>query len=124
MPHEPDLARLLERFAGGGWETLAQMGADLADPSPTKSEQAYERLAGAAARVAATPDGKILVEWLLDLTLRKTSWHGQLGLDVNKIAAFGLLREGQNSIVALLVGAILKGSGAAPTPIRQSDTGA
>lgn len=121
MIQEPNLQSILERFVGGGWETLSQLAQDT-QAGPTGPDLAYERVCQAAARLVETPDGKLVVEWLLDLTLRKASWHGQLGQSVEQIATYGLIREGQNSLAALLVGAILKGQGAAPPAPR--DTGA
>jgi hypothetical protein len=117
---EPNLQAILERFVSGGWETLSQLTQDTKSTVPTGSDLAFERVCQALARIAETPDGKVFLEWLLDLTLRKASWHGQLGQTVEQIASYGLLREGQNSLAALIVGAILKGQGAAPPAVRDS----
>lgn len=114
MSEQLSVERLLERFAGGGWDALATSVADLSKPGSDQAQMAYDRICQAAARMAASDDGRLVLDWLVDLTLRKASWHGQLGMSVEQIATYGLLREGQNSLVALLLGAILKGQGGAP----------
>lgn len=122
MIAQPSLESILSRFVTGGWQGLEGIAGAVHSPQQGEVDVAYERVCQAAARLAATDDGKILLEWILDLTLRKASWHGTLGASIEQIATYGLVREGQNSLAALILGAILKGQGAAPLTVR--DTGA
>ena len=109
--NEPSVTSLIERFVSGGWEQLSQLGSN---PEQSKDKSLntvtdYERVSAAAARLYGTHDFQVILEWLLDLTLRKASWHAALGCDPAQAASYGVLREGQNSVVALLIGAIVKG---------------
>ena len=103
----------IARFMDGGWDSLATVGRAVPDPRAPAEQGALDAIAGAAARLYATPDGRAVIEHLVALTLTKASWHGVLGQSVDQIASYGLLREGQNSIVAALLGLILKGRGEA-----------
>jgi len=57
------------------------------------------------------------------MTLRTTSWHCGLGIDAQQIAFYGAFREGQNSIVALIIGAMKKGMESVDKPSDQLKEG-
>lgn len=72
----------------------------------------------AIARVASSDDGKVMLEWLFDQTLRKPVYVGGLGHDAMQAYGEGRFREGKNAIVHLLLVAIATGRGEQP-PYRE-----
>lgn len=55
------------------------------------------------AKVFATPEGKRVLNHLVEQTHRKTTWLGGLHLPLEIVTTYGLWREGQNSIVQIIV---------------------
>lgn len=72
----------------------------------------------ACARVAATPDGQAMLEWLCDATLRRPTFLALVDLDPMRCFAHGVFREGQNAVVFLLLKAIAEGR-QEPPPQRE-----
>lgn len=68
-----------------------------------------ERAAAALARFASSPDGAEAFELLLDGTLRRATFTAQLGLDPMQAYAFGVFREGQNSLMAAILKLVATG---------------
>jgi hypothetical protein len=94
-------------------------------PQPAEAREALEqmRLASLAemqaiSRVASSDDGKVMLEWLLDQTLRRPVYIGRLGFDAMQAFGEGRFREGKNAIVHQLLVAIAIGRGEQP-PFRE-----
>ena len=68
----------------------------------------------AAARLFDTPDGRAVLEYLCDATLRRPTFIAHLGLEPMKAYGHGVFREGQNSAVYLLLSLIAEGRGEQP----------
>ncbi len=72
----------------------------------------------AIARVASSDDGKVMLEWLFDQTLRRPIYLGALRGDAMQAYGEGRFREGKNAIVHQLLVAIALGRGEQP-PYRE-----
>ncbi|MDD7908673.1 hypothetical protein PUV47_01980 [Pseudovibrio exalbescens] len=99
----------LQRDDWGGIEKL--MGRFAADPqakerSAQEERAAHERRArylAALAAVFSTEDGRLVLEELLNGTLRRTTFQTQFGVDPLQAYAHGAFREGQNAVVATIL---------------------
>lgn len=106
---EPDLEAL---FASAN---IADF--DLFKAEPASARNAYDEdmdkraadLASRAARLFDSDDGRAVLEWLLDATLRRSTFVAQLGLPMDQAYGYGCLREGQNAIVHTILSLIAKG---------------
>lgn len=65
------------------------------------------------------PDGRRVLELLLDATLRRTAWPVHAMTSMEMLTAFGIWREAENSFVAGLIEAIAVAENAQPK--RRSD---
>lgn len=102
MPSEPGVKQLMDSFIEGGWDAFdpqKQQAAAVKAQELSREEQL--ELANAIYRTFQTVDGKRTLEYLLDQTLRRASWNGTF--DMLKVVPYGLYREGQNSIVAIII---------------------
>ena len=71
-------------------------------------------MGGVMARIAETPDGQAMLQWLMRRTLHKMQAHWSLGRTCEEVAMYGNWREGQNDIVHQLIGLIAVGRGQEP----------
>jgi hypothetical protein len=115
--YSPRAAQPLENYVHGAKDVIEglfqQADKDLPPFAQALKEQA-ERVRGAAARLFDTPDGREVLEYLCDATLRRPTFIAHLGLDPMRAYAHGVLREGQNTAVYLLLSLIAEGRGEQP----------
>ncbi len=71
--------------------------------------EAQQHIAQAAARLFASDDGRTVLEWLCDVTLRRPVFMTQLGLDPMQAHVHGAFREGQNALVFAIMAAMAEG---------------
>lgn len=112
------LSALVEAAKSQGWEFIDDLEKAALKP-PAKAENSADRIwAEALARVLDTDDGQTVMEGLLDRTLRRASWSYQLGMDPMQIAMQGVMREGQNAVVYMMLQAAARGREQQPQPPR------
>lgn len=114
------LSMLKETAEREGWDVIDDLldNPGGATPKAAEMSDAERAWAEATARVLATPDGELMMEGLLDRTLRRASWAYQLGMDPLQIAMLGVRREGQNSIPHMMLQAAARGREQQPEPPR------
>lgn len=102
----------------GAFDLFAQASSLPQDRAQFSAElEAQARaVAGAYARLFATDDGKLVLEHLLDVTLRRATWTAALGLTPDQAYGHGVLREGQNSLAFFILSLIARGREEAPPP--------
>lgn len=109
----PREAMPMDNFMSGAFDVLNGLFDEgkRKDLPPAMQEilEADKRVAEAAARFAATEDGRVILEWLCDQTLRRPTFFSHLGLDPMQAYAHGCFREGANAIVFSLLKAIATG---------------
>ena len=111
MSLEPSLSAALahaEKLDGWNFFEHAaepKTGASLASVSKQRADDA----ACALARFAASADGELALEMLLDVTLRRPSFVALLGLPMEQAYGYGVFREGQNSLMAMILKMIAAG---------------
>lgn len=93
---------------GDGWQAL-DFTRKAERPDDLLPQHDFRRVAQAAARTFASEDGRLVLEWLLDLTLRRMAWHASFGVSVEQAYGAGVHREGQNSIAIALLSLIEAG---------------
>lgn len=79
-------------------------------------QEARERLAACAARVAETVDGQELLEWIAERTLRRISFLVMPGLPADQVALMGAKREGANELAFEIARLVAEGRGVALPP--------
>jgi len=88
------------------------------DDEIKEAAEQLKQMHATAARVFATEDGRELVEWLCDLTLRQPSFIVAPNVDPGVGYALCGRREGENKIVWMLICAIASGRSQKP-PARE-----
>lgn len=86
------------------------------DPERMKRAAEHDRgiqMAKTAARLATDTGFLELLEFLMDHSLRRATFTAQLGIDPMQAYAFGVFREGQNSMIYALLKLIANGRNAA-----------
>lgn len=108
---EPKLDVAIERAGESeGWAFFDQQEKGQVDAAARRINEARERVGEAAAALyAGSPEFRIVLEWLLDQTLRRATWSPQLGISMDQICGHGCFREGQNAIAEALLKAIAAG---------------
>ncbi len=100
-----------------GWDFIDDL--TKADLGPkAEADDADLRACQAMSRMLDSDDGKTVMEWLLDKTLRRASWAYQLGMDPMQVAMQGVMREGQNAVVYMMLQAAARGREQQPEPPR------
>jgi len=102
----------VDNYLGSADELVRQLfGAPSEEQQKALEEQHLADLAvaQAAARVFSTDDGRLVLEHLLDVTLRRPTFIAHANLDPMRAYAHGVMREGQNQIVFVLLQAIARG---------------
>lgn len=97
----PSLDELLGVVRENGWENYLDTPAGRNAIAEDLGEDVV--FLEACAEVANSEAGRIMLDGILEMTLRAPTWPGGLGLGRDKLADFGLFREGQNSIAAILL---------------------
>jgi len=83
------------------------------------SDRAQDAAAHLARLHAADPAFREALELLLDMTLRRATFTAALGLDPMQAYAYGVFREGQNSLMTVILNMIAKGRKDRPEPGRE-----
>jgi hypothetical protein len=117
---EPALDIALDRAMEMGWEFFDAPGKADANELKRINESAHRTAETAAALYAASPEFRQILEWMLDVTVRRAAWIARLGLPMDQAYAYGCFREGQNAMTAAVLKLIATGiKGKAP---RARDT--
>jgi hypothetical protein len=91
-------------------KVLGDMGLELTPPSARSAmTEDDKRVAQAAAAIAATHEGQIVLEYLADITVRRPVYLAHMNLDPMRAYALGCQREGQNQIFFTLLAMIQRG---------------
>lgn len=106
----PSIEDMLKNFGDGGWEALSAV-TDRGAKDKSSREIKQAALAADVLWVARSEQGRRVLEFILDNSIRRASWHGDLRFTVEQVAAYGLFREGQNSIAAMLLAALRHATG-------------
>lgn len=77
-----------------------------------------QRISAAAAKIFSTPEGELVLETILDKTLRRTTYFAMLGIDPMQAAMFGAFREGQNALMTEILRLVAEGRGEPQPPQR------
>ena len=98
-----------ERQQRGGWSEIEALRGKGAEARKQERPEAEGQVAAAMRRLFATEDGRVVLEWLKDQTIRRETWH-PLGLDPRisreTRVDYGHFREGQNSICRTILNII------------------
>lgn len=110
MP-EPSLKAAIEDADGlTGWDFFEHKAETCRGASlGSVDKERADRVCATLARFAASPEGTDVLEALLDVTLRRTSFVAQLGLPMEQAYGYGVFREGQNSLMAMILKMIALG---------------
>lgn len=99
QPH--DIEGIISGARDGGWDFFNgapdQVKAAL-DVDQSRAAEDAAAISSAWARFYKSRDGRKALEKLFDTTLRRTVFFAALGLDLNSMAVFGAMREGQNAL--------------------------
>lgn len=119
---EPSLSAAIEDAADlSGWDFFEHHAEPKSGAALKKIDQERaERVAATLARFAATPDGAEVIEALLDVTLRRTAFVAQLGLTMEQAYGYGVFREGQNAMMAMILKMIAMGRKEKPIERREA----
>lgn len=114
---------MMRMASGQDWsmfEALDPAVKDGVDPRIAEQEQELERqrICAAAAKIFSTPEGELVLETILDKTLRRTTYFAMLGMDPGSVAMFGAFREGQNALVTEILRLVAEGRGEPKPPQR------
>jgi len=101
MSGDPTVESILNgNFLSGGWEGLANSDEEANKIKEQIADDAYD-LAIAFHTTFSTPHGARVLDHLMDLTLRRVTWNGNIPLD--QATSYGLMREGQNQLMAVIL---------------------
>lgn len=91
-------------------KVLADMGLELTPPTARSAmTEDDKRVAQAAATIASTASGLVLIEYLADITVRRPVYLAHMNLDPMRAYALGCQREGQNQLFFTLLAMIQRG---------------
>lgn len=117
---EPSLDSALDRAMSMGWDFFDSPAQADATEAKRLNESANRTAETAAALYAASPEFRLILEWMLDVTLRRAAFIARLGLPMDHAYGYGCFREGQNAMTAAVLKLIAIGiKGRAP---RARDT--
>lgn len=91
------------------------------DEEIREAAEQVKRIHATAARLFATADGRELLEWLCDLTLRRSKFIVAPGMSPGVGYALAALQEGKQQVVWMLICAIAMGRSERP-PTREGPT--
>lgn len=116
-PAFPQLENVLEHLNMGakssGWEALKKSAEE---GNANKGQEGRERLERAYVRFAASDDGKLILEDLLDTTLRRGTHHPNFqNATMEQVAMNAMWRNGENNIIVRMLLNIARGR-ALPDP--------
>lgn len=110
---------ILRQIQSGGWDTLMKQPAAGEDVF-ARAKAAEVELQKCYARVFSTLDGQKVLEHLWSLTNGRSTWwpSQELAPSIEQCTAYGLMREGQNLIVATIAKYVAEGM-AAPGQVKK-----
>lgn len=102
---------MMDKLMAQGWDFFGDKLTETLDTSSRRAwssefEAEAKRRAGDAAALFATREGREILEWLCDITVRRPIWVMNLGSEALTYAA---MREGQNAIIYTLMKLIAEG---------------
>jgi glycine betaine/choline ABC-type transport system substrate-binding protein len=95
------LEDIIHSAGQSGWEWFEQAPQAVRDQMETRQKLAQEDarvVARAWAEFYSSPDGRKALDFMFDMTLRRTVFFATMGADMQSMAAFGAFREGQNAL--------------------------
>ncbi|MDI1227362.1 MAG: hypothetical protein PSY14_06745 [bacterium] len=111
LPSDPSIESILKNVMGQGFS-----GLDVSGPGKVmkdEQEKPNEELKRAYAAVFNSPRAQMVLEDMLDMTLRRSPYRptapGQMPLTIEQQAAYGLERMGQNSTMLYIARMISEG---------------
>ena len=96
---------MLQQLETGGWSTLDNM-AEQHRSDTRHQENGLLEMADLVEECFSTPAGRQVLEWLVDNTLYRPAWPATMITNADELMTYGIHREGQNSIVAMIENAI------------------
>ncbi len=96
-----DLQQFLEATKSGGWDSLDKI-AERVEARRKRQEAMALRICDFVYPTFATEPGQLTLGWLKSRTVDRGTWAGGLQLPADVIMPYGLFREGQNSIYAMI----------------------
>lgn len=118
-PREPKAENIIDQLGATGWDFFKDGGphADALRPPENPKQQ---RLALVAMVLWSIPEFRELIEHLLDVSVRRSKFHPSLGLPINEAYGYGMFREGQDSVVHLVLKMIAEGRKQIAPPPREA----
>ena len=116
---EPALEALLRNAASNGWDFFDD-AARAQDGAKQVPFDKVKRLGEIAAALATVPEFVELLEHILDQTLRRATFVSSLGVPMDQGYAYGMFREGQNSLAMMILKMIAAGRKQAAPPPRDA----
>ena len=83
------------------------------DNISAEAQEKSKAIACAWANFAGTVDGKLALESMLDVTIRRVKFHYQPGMTPDQVALPGVFREGQDAIAWEIMRQVALGDGVA-----------
>jgi len=107
---EPTLKSAIDAAMEMGWEFFETPQANAESEAKRLREAAQRTAELAAALYATSAEFRTVLEWMLDVSLRRAAFVARLGLPMDQAYGFGCFREGQNAMTAALLKLIAEGS--------------
>lgn len=125
MSNGQSLSKMIQMAQAQDWSAFDALDPALrseVDPRVAAQEEDLkrQRIAAAAAKIFTSPEGELVLETILDKTLRRSSFFAMLGIDPMQVAMFGAFREGQNALVTEILRLIAEGRGEPQPPQRSA----
>lgn len=119
-PREPKAENIIGNLGAEGWDWFKD-GGPTSDALRAAADPKQQRLALVAMVLwNGVPEFRELVEHLLDVTVRRAKYHPSLGLPINEAYGYGMFREGQDSVVHLVLKMIAEGRKQTAAPPREA----
>lgn len=113
------MQEMLTAIAGGNFEKFDQLQADRAknsEDATRKAQEARQRLSIRAARLAETEDGRELLEWIYDRSLRRAVTIVQPGMTSDQVGIIAAKRDGINELAFEIFRLVAEGRGETVAP--------
>lgn len=118
------IPEMMEALSGDDWSAVNSLMRQFeVNPEKRARNEAQQRekqaqrdrYLAALATIFASDDGQVVLEELLNGTVRRVTFQTQIGIDPQQAHAYGCFREGQNSVVAAILKDLAEvGGGVAP----------
>lgn len=107
-----NIENMIAKAGENGWDffnELLEGGQQRASSLPPEQLAKAEKIAFAWADFYATEKGRAAIEHLIEITFERATYTAALGLPMDAAYGHGCLREGQNTIVHLVLKMIAEG---------------